>query len=378
MSTIADLFGSPLISDLRRDLLTRLNVPGFPITDEFSGAVMRTLWELEAITALDLIGENGSAQKVAMGTVPASSSGATGDWLTLLARMWFELDRIVGTFCQQTVTLACATGFGPYVLVAGRGTCTNAAGQRFSIGSGGTLSGGGTLAIQVTAEQAAAGLGLVNSIISPNLPGVTVQGSVIYDPGTGLLFGSNAESDVALLIRVLARWPDITAIDVDDRIVKWAKAASTEVTRVRLDVDPANFGGVLITVAGLAGPVSGGAVTAVQNYINDRSPITDFPTVSNAAVLNIAATAGTVTVESARLLEAQAAVDAAWLVFLSQTQIGTTVPLEKLLEIVMDQPGVIDLVFLALNGVADDVTLTATQVPVKSGTLTSQLTWNTV
>jgi hypothetical protein len=377
--TMADILGQPTISVLRSDLLARLNVAGFPITDQFSGAVMRTLWELEAITMLDLFGLDGSAQKIANGAVPSSSNGAMGDWLTLLARMWFEVDRIPGTFCEQTVTLACAAGFGPYTLVAGRGTCTNAAGQRFTIMSGGTISGGGGLSIQVKAEQAAAGRGLCNAIPSPNLPGVTVQGSVIYNPGTGLLYGSETESDAALLVRVLARWASLDAIDTDDRIAKWAKAASTEVTRVRVDVDTVNPGGTLVTVAGSSGAVSGGALTTVQAYIRDRMPITDYETVGNATTLNIVASAGTVTVQASSLLAVQAAVEIAWLAVLSVTQIGGLVVLEKLEQILMDQPGVVDVVGLRLNSLPEqDVQLGANEVPVKSGTLTAQLTWVTV
>lgn len=371
--TLDDILGSPTILQLRNELLSRLKVAGFPITDEFSGAVMRTLWELMAITLLDLVGENGDAQKTALGIFPSST---TGDWLTLLADKWFDVQRIPGTFCEQTVTLASpATAPQAYTFTAGRGTVVNAAGQRFQITSGGTLSPGGTLAVLVKAEQAAAGQGLVNAIVSPQLPGVTVQGAVIYNPGPGLLYGSDTESDAALMVRVLGRWPDFDAIPEDDRMVAWAKAGSTEVARVRLDVDAANLGGVIITIAGASGPVSGGAVTAVQAYINDRAPITDLPTVQNASILSIEATGGTVTVEAARMLEAQAAAEAAWLAVLNQTQIGDAVYLEKLVQILMDQPGVIDVQDLELNGAPDDVPLSINQVPVKAGDLVTLVTW---
>jgi hypothetical protein len=375
MTTIADILASPTLNELRADLLARLNVPSYPVTDQMVGGVMRTLFEIEARVVLDLIGADGTAEAMANG---AASGTSTADWQTALAHAMYELDRVQGTFAEQTITLSrTADGGNAYTITAGRGTATNPAGQRFSVASGGTLTSGGSLAIQVLAESPGANLGLVTRLISPSLPGVTVTSAVIFDPGSGPMLGSNRESDTALQRRIDARWNDLTAVPGRDRMVKWATASGTEITRVRLDVDGANPGGVLITVAGVSGPVSGGAVTAAQAYIDARAPITDYPTVQNATAVNVTATSGTVRVAAAQLATAQGAADAAWATVLSQTVIGGVVYVSKLEQVIMDQAGVIDALGLEINALGTDLHLTATQVPVKTGNLNT-LTWEAV
>lgn len=375
MTTISDILASPTLNELRADLLARLNVPSYPVTDQMVGGVMRTLFEIEARVVLDLIGDGGTAEAMANG---AASGTSTADWQTALAHAMYEIDRVQGTFAEQTIILSrTADGGNAYVITTGRGTATNPAGQRFSVASGGTLTSGGSLAIQVLAESPGANLGLVTKLISPSLPGVTVTSATIFDPGSGPMFGSNRESDTALQRRIDARWPDLTAVPGQDRIVKWAKASGTEITRVRTDVDVFNPGGVLVTVAGAGGPVSGGAVTAAQAYIDARVPITDYPTVQNATAVNITATSGTIRVAAAQLVSAQIAADAAWDAALSQTFIGGVVYVSKLEQVIMDQPGVIDALDLNINGSVSDVALTASQVPVKVGNLNT-LTWEAV
>ena len=385
---VADILGSPTLNEIRTDLISRMNVPAYVLTDEFAGAVARTIWEVQAFVLLDLVGAAGNAQKMLANSTPAIDTD--GAWLTKLAHCLFERDRIVGAFAQQTVTLACAAGLSPYVITAERGQLTNAAGQSFTPTTGGTLSGGGTLTIQVRAEAAGSARGLVNRIVTPNLAGVTVASAATYDPGTGPLYGADAESDVALLARIITRWPDLSAPPgTEDRIVTWAKASSTEITRVKLDIDTVNPGGVIVTVAGPSGPVSGGAVSGAQAYIDTRIPITDYPTVQNATTMLVGVTAGVVTVRASKLVEIQAAIDAPanapplppnWSAVLATSQIGGTVYVSKLEQILKDLDGVIDVVNLALNGlfVGQDVTLGGTDVPIKTGTLASQLAWLTV
>lgn len=381
---IADILGSPTLRDLRADIFSRMNVPGYVLTDEFQGAVGRTILEIEAFVLLDLVGDVGVAQQYGGATTVPSLDTPT-DALTLLAHCIYEKDRVAPQFAFQTVVLACAAGLGPYLITAERGQLTNPAGQSFTPSTGGTLSGGGTLTIQVRSEVAGSSRGLVNKLVTPNLGGVTVQSAVTYDPGSGPLYGADGESDKALLVRVLAAWPDLGAAPPDDdRIVKWAKDASIEITRVKLDVDTVHAGAVIVTVAGASGAVSGGALAAAVSAIDLKLPITDWPQVQNATTLAVAATGGAVTVERSKLAAVQAAIDAAsnapaippnWSAILSATQIGGIVYPSKLEQLLKDMDGVIDVVGLQLNGNFDEVFLTSTQVPVKSGTLTAQLTW---
>jgi phage-related baseplate assembly protein len=211
------------------------------------------------------------------------------------------------------------------------------------------------------------------------MPGVSVVTAAVKVVTGVPQFGSNDETDNALIARCLDRWPSLTDIGTEDRVEVWARAASTEVTRLRFDADVSagHEGGVFVTVAGAGGAVSGGAVTAVQNYIDARAPITDYITAQNASNLTITA-AGTVTVPLAQLVPVQTAADAAWNAYLATATIGGKVYMAELLQAVMDA-GALDISGILLNTVAADVTLSSNQVPVPNGSgLATLLTWVTV
>lgn len=365
--TIADVLEPPSKDQLKEDLREVVATDDFPVTNWQSGGVMRTLLELEAEVLSDLV-----AQAIPILVGQAFADSADTDWLRALAIGAYGLTPGSATYPSQAVTLACATGFGPYPIAAGALVAVDPAGRRYIAITGGTLSGGGTLDVTFTAETPGAARALVSALSSP-LPGVTFA-----DVGIAIIslvpqFGADEESDPALALRCQSRWPDLSLVPADDRLVRWAKAASTEVTRVRLDADFPNPGGIVVTVAGPSGAVSGGAVTAVQAYFDARSPITDYNTAQNATNLAIDA-AGTVTVTAATEAAVQAAANAAWVAYLMETQIGATVFLSRLIQAVMDA-GARDFTGATLNA-NGDVALGSTQVPIPGGDLAAQLTWN--
>jgi hypothetical protein len=364
--TLAGLLVSPSRDSVKAQLLIYLQRPEFGVTDWHPGAVIRTQLELETEVLEDLVSQVLPIM-VAGGYLDSSDK----DWLTDLAKGWYARERLLATVAQQTVTLACAAGFGPYNIVAGLLALRATDGRIYYASSGGTLSGGGSLAITAIAESPGQARGLISSLATP-LQGVTIQAAAIRIISGVSQFGSDEEPDATLLLRCDARWPDDDAIETEDRVATWAKAASTEITRVKLAPDETNSGGVVLTVAGVSGAVSSGAVTAANAYVADRAPITDYVTTQNATNLVVNA-GGTVIVPATLEVAAKAAADAAWIAYLAAVQIGAKVYAAELVQAVMDA-GAIDFQGATVNGSGTAVTLGSAEVPV-AGTLPSALTW---
>jgi hypothetical protein len=366
--TIRGILGAPSREDVLRVILALQATDENPVTDWHVGAVWRTMLKLEAHVIHDLV----------TNALPDMAEGAyldtSGDeWITTLARYWYEIDRVQAGIARQTVTLACATGYGPYTIAADRLILSATDGKRYLSETGGSLTGGNTLAIDVIAEGPGAARGLVSGLVT-QLAGVTIADAAIRVITGVPQYGADEESVGSVSNRCDGRWPDIETIGEEDRVSIWAKAASTEITRIRLDADPSWPGGVLVTVAGVSGAVSGGAVTAARAYIDDRQAITDLNTVQNASNLSIDAT-GTVTVPTEHLAAIQAAADDAWVSYLAGAQIGASVYVSELIQAIMDA-GAIDAV-VALSG-ADpngNVALSSNEVPIAGGSLAAQLTW---
>lgn len=367
---LADVLAFAPRNETEETLIAFLGDPDFPVTDWNSGAVMRTLLELETQTIDDLI-----TQTLPLILAEGFPDTSDGDWLAAVAYGLFGISKQLGTIATQTITIACDATNGPYVITAGARFFTATDGRRYVAATGGTVSTSGTLTLDVSGESPGAALGLVSAVAADSpMPGVSLVTAAIKIVSLIPQFGSNDETDNALIDRCLARWPSLTEAADLDRVEVWARAASTEVTRIRLDADPVNPGGVIATVAGVSGAISGGAVTAAQSYIDARSGITDYITAQNASNLTITATAN-VTVPVAQLAAIQAAADAAWNAYLASSQIGATVYRSQLLKAVMDA-GAIDIQVLHLNGLGVDVTLSSSQVPVPDGAgLASLLTW---
>jgi hypothetical protein len=189
----------------------------------------------------------------------------------------------------------------------------------------------------------------------------TSPGSPIVRPGTP------AETDAALVQRCYDLWNDTSAI-VDDKRKTWAKKANAAVKRVALQPDLTYPGRVLVTIAGAPGtaPLGGGVIATVQTAIDQQEGICDLDLVAaatNVTVTATNATGGQVTVKSEKRADVQAAANLAWSAYGGDTDIGGTVRLAKLEQILVDA-GVIDVTGLLLNGVAANVVLGVNDVAV--------------
>lgn len=376
-TTLLDLLDLPGRDAIRQVLLDALLSVDLPVSSWQPGDALRTIFEIDAAVTLDLT--EAIVELVYAGCLgTADEKGADGTSLTILAHAWYGIDRFPAAVAAQTISLVCAPGFGPYNVTPGT-ECLATDGSKYFIVSGGSLSAGSPLTnIDAIAEGPGAARGLIASVVA--LPGVTVSGAAIKNTGVAQ-YGRDEERDASLLKRCNDRWPDLDALlsQQDDRVVKWAKAASAEVTRTRLDVDPADHraGAVILTLAGSAGAVSDAVVPIVQSYIDQRLCITDFCTTQNSKAKAVLP-AGVVTVPSAQLALVQQAADDYWNAYLGAAQIGASVEIARLIQAVMDA-GAIDFTGWALNGQAQNAPLASNEVAVPpSGGLTTVLTWNAV
>lgn len=372
MPELSDILVTPSDAELRADLLSGFAKKENPVSDWIDGAAMRTMYELECEITFELVAE----------AMPIMAAGAftdtsEDDWLTLLAHHWYDRDREQAAAPIQTVTLARVAGTGSDPIVAGRTVLLATDDRRYIATSGGTLAGGGTLSFDVQGEGPGAGRGLINRLEVP-LAGVSVTAAIFKIITSVTQFGSDEESDASLAARCDARWPDLETVVDEDRVVRWAKAAAPDdVTRVRLDADTVNPGGVLVTLAGAGGGVAGGIVVTVQAYIDARQAITDLNTAQSASTLTVDVT-GSVKYPAAwgadELQAAQDAADAAWTTYLSETTIGGKVRLTELEQAIMDTGAIDNTTAITGAGGDGNLALATDEVPVV-GTLPSALTW---
>ncbi len=200
-------------------------------------------------------------------------------------------------------------------------------------------------------------------------------------PGSPIVVqGADEETSEALGARMMARWPSLAEVPTADIYEQWARAASTEVTKVTVTPNnsAATPGRTDIVIAGAVNPLSG-AVGTVQAFIDQRAGITDHPVVAAATVVDIEA-AGNVYVSARDLTQIQTDAQLAWQLYVASLPIGGTVRAAKLVQILMDA-GAVDYFDLFIGPTGDviypDFTVASTEVmQALAGTaLAALLTW---
>ncbi len=364
---LSDMLPPLTADDAKAIILPLLQVPENPVTDWYAGAVLRTMLELEALVLSDAAG--GALPGVA---AEGFATTAEGESLTAVALAQWDVERDTATVCVQAVVLACDALHGPYTIPVGSFFARATDGSKYVADTGGTLSTSSTLGIDMSAVSPGAMRGLVSTVLS-TFPGVTISSAAVKVVLGELQLGSEAQADQPVRDACAARLPDVDFTPDEDRVIKWATEAVDTTTRYRFDPDDVNPGGVLFTVAGASGAIPGGDVTAIQDYVQLRAPVTDYITTQNASNAIVTA-AGTVTVRAAIAARVKVAANAAWVAYLSTAKIGGDVFLTQLTKAVMDA-GAVDFTGQTLNGVADDLVLAAAEVPVAGGDLADELTW---
>jgi uncharacterized phage protein gp47/JayE len=265
-------------------LLAFLEAEGLPVTSWQDGSVPKTLTEGEAEAYADM------ATLVAAIAKGGYLDTAEGAWLTFLAEDIYGLTGKAAVQTQGTFVLTDAGG-GPHVVTAGQLIVSGPGGLTYRNLAGGTVPLNGSLPLLFGAEAVGAAYNLANSSslqLITSLPTVSVTnpGSL---GGTWITQqGANEESDASLRTRCKARWPGSGYIlSTAATYEAAALTASAEVTKVKVFPNTPDPGKVLVVLAGTSGPVSGGAVTAVTTYIQDRLPLCVNATVQSAVAVII-------------------------------------------------------------------------------------------
>jgi uncharacterized phage protein gp47/JayE len=368
-STLAQLTTPTTQAEERTALFAELAALGFPVTSWRDGDVARTLVEIDAKALAELT--------VLRAAIAAGGllHYATGDWLTLLAREVYAVERNAAVASQGTVTLTASADAGPYTIAPGQLRFASASGLRYQSAntSNVVLAKGGTLDITVQAESPGAPYNVANGTITTMLTPLAGVTCANPDPGGGTwitVSGVDEETDPALVSRCEARWPESGFGSPSASYDLWARTADATITRTKVVADAAgpNGGGVTVYVAGASGPVGAGAVTAAQTYINPRAPLTSVPTVTNTSALAVTVTAtlyGKAEYQTAATAAATGAIQA----LIAANPIGGTVYRAAIFEALMSPTGVTNVTIAAPAG---DTTLTAAQV----ATLTLSLSWS--
>lgn len=214
---------------------------------------------------------------------------ATGDWLTLLAKQVFNVDRTEGTYASCTIELT-NSGGGLYVIAAGDITVRSSAnGKTYRNTTAGTLESGAGKKVSLTFvadESGSASTASISTITTmvTNLIGVTCS-------NTTAAIGVDQEKDDALRDRCRAKLGMLSPNgprDAYNYVVRSsALTGVTDITRART-VGDSTTGNVTTYVAGSIGMVAAASVTAALDAVTKwAAPICITPTVSNVTEVTV-------------------------------------------------------------------------------------------
>ena len=192
-------------------------------------------------------------------------SEARGDWLTILAREVYGVERVEATYASTPITVV-NSGGGHFELAAGdlivRNTATD---KTYRNDAPIVIAAGATVTVDVTADEAGtdanAGENEIDEIVAPGgLDGVAITASAAafarYEQSDESLVeqceatrGALSPNGPADAYEYVARNPELT----------WV----SDVTRAKA-VDDSDTGDVLLYVAGPSGAVGGASVSAVD------------------------------------------------------------------------------------------------------------------
>lgn len=192
---------------------------------------------------------------------------------------------------------------------------------------------------------------LVNGSINPSF---ALNDTYFFSiPGSWITqAGVDVELDAVLRTRCLARWPSLSPVLTDSKYVQLTKAASSQVTQVKVTVDGFINNQVDIIIAGQAGVLPGSVVSAVQTYLNARTDITDRANVTSALNDTITIT-GSVNYY-ATYPTAQAVASASVANYVNTQGINGLIELSEVIALIRATPGVVDVIVssVQINGVA--------------------------
>ncbi len=280
---------TPLTPDECKASIYRiLAVLGVSVTSWKPGAVARTI--IAATSVLLAAFSTLSAQIAKSGFLEL----AEGDWLTLVARYVYGVERIEATFATGVVTLTNSGGgiyiFDPGDLVVIRPSSGGSEPKTYRNTTAFTLAAGATVSIPVQAtEQGAsstASPGLI-AALETTLLGVTVTNALA-------VIGLDAEQDVPLRLRSLEKLSSLSpngprgAYEYFAKTAKRANGETIGVTRVKVSTS-SPVSTVTVTVATATGTITG----------TTSNPATDLGAIQKALIANAVPLTATLILQSA-------------------------------------------------------------------------------
>jgi uncharacterized phage protein gp47/JayE len=199
--------------------------------------------------------------------------------------------------------------------------------------------------------------------------------------------GADEESDVSVIQRCEAQFPDLSALPepTNSFYIKLAKetpGVGSQVTQVIVQPDGYINGKLNVIIAGPAGQLTATTTEAVQNYIQPR--VFDFVSVNSPGALNVGvAFTITVSINSYTTLYGTTGFDgtvgAVLNTYIDTVPINGVVDLSQIVRKVLELDGTIDITLstVKLNGVAANITLgspTSFQL-ANFDSATSSITW---
>lgn len=293
LMTLAELVVQETKDAIYEHALSIAESLGLPVTSWQPGDPTRSLYHVvsEILATLEetavVFIKSGFLSLVA---AAANEDEAMYPWLVITAKEYFNVDAIEATFATTEVELTNSSG-ALYVIDAGDLTFKNTSTDKtYHNTSGGTLSPGGTLTVDVEADEAGsdsnASAGEIDDLVT-TLLGVTCTNDTAA-------VASDAEAPNALVDRCREKLGSLSPNGPRDAYSYVAKTPDltgiSTVTRVRVFGD-GTTGEVTVYLASASGGVSGSDVTAVEEALATyATPLCVTLTVASASEVTVAVT----------------------------------------------------------------------------------------
>lgn len=296
--SLVDLYSPLTREQVEAKFLVIAEALGFDITAWEPLSSVRTF---NAIVAQAMSNETQTTTLMARSVLldfAANTDGTINPWLTLFGKSWFDVEREEATFATTTVTLTNAS-VTPYTINPGdlhfAVTSGVNEGALYSNTTEGVLAASGTLDVTVVADIAgsssSATAGTITTMVTP-LAGVTAANSLPAN-------GKDDELDPPYVLRLKSSFGALSPNGPEDAYRFFAlnalHADGTPVDVNRARISPYSpTGQVIVYVASTSGVVPGTVGNlatdlglVADNIFRNAMAITDTPTISSAAGLNV-------------------------------------------------------------------------------------------
>ena len=366
--SIASLLVPPTRQTVETQILTLLAAAGFPTTSWQTTSVPRAL--VGAFAAVYVVIATYVCQIAAAGFLSTSS----GDFLTVLANEVYAVSRLTGAYTTGNVLISSSASAPTTTIPAGSYVVVSNNGYVYRNTAAITVAPSSiNVPLAVQAEAIGAAYNTSGGALSAGtpLPGITMTAA----PGLAWIVegGVDVETDASLVSRCRAKWSTLGIGGSANYYIFYARAASTNVVRVRVDKAFPYPGQVSLVLAGQTGTVS---PTDVATVLANVEPPLCVQLNAAAARLYTVTLRGPVTVKAAQLAAAQSALTTAITNYEGAVNPGDTITLSELIAMVATLPGVTNFVPKRADGSnavpgVDDFTLDRDQIV----SLVASLTW---